>query len=152
VSWLGWSVEVYDLMFRRDWPYFMAFDVLSIDGEDLTGRPLIARKRRLKAIMPRIESRLLYLDHVKDRGAALFDSVCARDCEGIVAKWKRGAYHTDGQTTSWLKVKNPSYSQIAGRREVFETRRRAEGTRARTTGPVLCPALAAVSAVVNARL
>ena len=36
-----------------------------LDGEDLTGRPLLERKRRLKAIMPRIESRLLYLDHVK---------------------------------------------------------------------------------------
>lgn len=23
------------LLFRRDWPYFVAFDVLSIEGEDL---------------------------------------------------------------------------------------------------------------------
>jgi hypothetical protein len=37
------------LLFRRDWPYFVVFDVLSIDGEDLTGRPLLERKRRLRA-------------------------------------------------------------------------------------------------------
>jgi hypothetical protein len=24
----------YSLLFRRDWPYFMAFDLLSLDGED----------------------------------------------------------------------------------------------------------------------
>ena len=47
----------YNLMFRRDWPYFFAFDLLSVDGEDLRAKPLIERKRRLKRIMPRIDSR-----------------------------------------------------------------------------------------------
>ena len=31
----------YDLMFRRQWPYFLAFDVLSIDSEDLRALPLV---------------------------------------------------------------------------------------------------------------
>jgi bifunctional non-homologous end joining protein LigD len=35
------------LLFRREWPHFYAFDVLSIDGEDLTLLPLLERKRRL---------------------------------------------------------------------------------------------------------
>src|SRR4051812_16542112 len=35
----------YNLMFRREWPYFYAFDVLSIDGEDLRDHPLAERKR-----------------------------------------------------------------------------------------------------------
>ena len=48
------------LLFRREWPHFYAFDVLSIDGEDLTLLPLLARKRRLLRIMPTIEARLLY--------------------------------------------------------------------------------------------
>jgi len=33
----------YDLLFRRDWPYFVAFDALMIDDEDLTGWPLLER-------------------------------------------------------------------------------------------------------------
>src|SRR5215212_2951053 len=76
------------LLFRRDWPHFVAFDVLSVDGADLRDRLQLERKRRLRAIMPRIDSRLVYLDHVVGRGAELFDAVCARDLEGIVAKWK----------------------------------------------------------------
>jgi bifunctional non-homologous end joining protein LigD len=76
------------LLFRRDWPHFIAFDVLSIDGEDLRERPLVERKRRLLAIMPRIDSRLLYLDHVAGRGVDLYRQVCRRDLEGIVAKWR----------------------------------------------------------------
>ena len=35
----------------------MAFDALSIEGKDLRGAPLEKRKRRLKAIMSRIDSR-----------------------------------------------------------------------------------------------
>jgi hypothetical protein len=54
------------LLFRREWPHFYAFDVLSIDGEDMTGFPLLDRKRRLLRIMPFTESRLLYLDHSRN--------------------------------------------------------------------------------------
>jgi bifunctional non-homologous end joining protein LigD len=57
------------LLFRREWPYFYAFDVLSIDRADVTGLPLLERKRRLLRIMPTIETRLLYLDHIANRGA-----------------------------------------------------------------------------------
>ena len=60
--------KFYPLLFRRDWPYFYAFDLLAVDGEDLRDRPLLERKRRLRAIMPRIPSRLLYVDHVRGRG------------------------------------------------------------------------------------
>jgi hypothetical protein len=33
--------------------------------------------------MPRIESRLRYVEHVRGRGVALFDRVWRRDCESI---------------------------------------------------------------------
>jgi ATP-dependent DNA ligase len=36
------------LLFRRDWPHFMAFDVLWLDGRDLRCLPLIERKSILK--------------------------------------------------------------------------------------------------------
>lgn len=39
------------LLFRRDWPHFVAFDVLSLDGQDLRDRSFLERKRRLRAIM-----------------------------------------------------------------------------------------------------
>jgi hypothetical protein len=45
-----------------------------------------------------------------------------RDLEGIVAKWKYGRY-VSGPETSWVKNKNPAYSQIQGRREQFEKMR-----------------------------
>jgi bifunctional non-homologous end joining protein LigD len=109
------------LMFRRDWPYFYAFDVLSVEGRGVRAMPLLARKRLLRSIMPRVESRLLYLDAVKARGTDLYRAACERDLEGIVAKWARGVYQADGRGTSWLKIKNPEYSQMDGRRELFDS-------------------------------
>jgi len=47
------------LLFRRDWPFFYAFDALQVNGTDLRGLPLLERKRRLRAIMPRVPGRVL---------------------------------------------------------------------------------------------
>jgi ATP-dependent DNA ligase len=110
------------LLFRREWPYFLAFDLLWLDGEDLRIRPLHERKRRLAAIMPRIESRVRYVGHIKHRGIDLFRVACKHDLEGIVAKWLGGTYQ-GGQRTSWLKIRNPEYLQWDGRRDLFEARR-----------------------------
>lgn len=57
-----------DLLFRREWPFFVAFDVLAVDGEDIRTLPLSTRKVALRRIMPNMESRLRYLDHIKGRG------------------------------------------------------------------------------------
>jgi bifunctional non-homologous end joining protein LigD len=110
------------LLFRREWPFFYAFDVLSIEGEALTGLPLLERKRRLLDIMPTIECRLLYLDHIERRRRDLFRATCDRDLEGVVAKWADGTYRVDGRATSWLKIKNGNYTQMRDRHELFEPR------------------------------
>jgi len=127
----------YNLMFRRQIPYFYAFDVLSIDGEDLTMLPLVERKVRLHAIMPRVQSRLLYVEAIAERGTDLYRLACERDLEGIIAKWARGTYQCDGRGTSWLKIKNPQYSQMDGRRELFEVRRDRQQRTRRISAPEL---------------
>jgi ATP-dependent DNA ligase len=59
-----------DLMFRRGELFFVAFDALYLDGEDLRGLPLIERKTHLQAVVPsrRAKSRLRYHSHVRKRG------------------------------------------------------------------------------------
>lgn len=61
----------YNLLFRREWPYFMAFDVLALDGSDLRERPLRERKRILAGIMPGVESRMRFVEGVDGRATAL---------------------------------------------------------------------------------
>ena len=101
------------LLYRRGTPVFYAFDCLWLDGRDLRARPLIERKRILNSIVPS-NSRVLYARHVEATGRRLFEEVCRRDLEGVVAKWKHGQY---GQ--GWVKIRNPKYSQMEGRRDLF---------------------------------
>jgi len=107
-------------MFRRGELFFVVFDALWIDGEDLRGLPLIERKARLQAIVPsrRSQSRLRYHSHVERHGKALYQLTCERDLEGIVAKHRNGIYDT--RRPAWIKIKNPDYSQKEGRVELFE--------------------------------
>lgn len=53
-------------------------------------------------------------------GRFVFEQACKLDLEGVVAKPKRALYEADVQKSSWLKIKNPSYSQKEGRQELFE--------------------------------
>jgi bifunctional non-homologous end joining protein LigD len=126
-----------NLLFRRAWPHLYAFDLLMLEGEDLRSLPLLERKRRLARIMPRAAGRLLYLDHISMRGRDLFRAACEQDLEGIVAKWAPGTYQCDRRFTSWLKIKNPNYSQIRDRHELFEPRLRRDGARPRAITPAL---------------
>jgi bifunctional non-homologous end joining protein LigD len=107
------------LMYKRGEPYFYAFDLLWLDGEDMREWPLLERKKMLRMVVPKKGSRLLYVDHIVGRGKDMFKLVCDQDLEGVVAKWKRGAYMADDRT-SWVKIKNPRYSQIVGRERIFE--------------------------------
>ena len=111
------------LLFRRARPVFYAFDVITIDGVDQRGLPLVERKALLRRLGPNSESRVRYVDHITERGVDLFALACQRDCEGVVGKWGSGLYRTDGITTSWVKVKNPDYSQMEARHELFDQRR-----------------------------
>jgi bifunctional non-homologous end joining protein LigD len=112
----------YSLMFRRQDPHFCAFDILWLNGRDLRALPLLERKRRLRRIIQPEPSWIRYVDHAEDCGVRLFQMICARDLEGIVAKLKTAPY-ADTKSARWIKVKNPAYSQAEGRRELFDARR-----------------------------
>ena len=100
---------------------FFAFDLLFLNGEDLRTLPLIERKARLKKLVPKKQSCMLYVDHIQLRGQKLFEKACELDLEGIVAKRKDSQYRTtDRPSPYWIKIKNPTYSQAEGREELFD--------------------------------
>jgi ATP-dependent DNA ligase len=58
---------------------------------------------------------LLYLEHLDGEGRRFFELACEQDLEGIICKPKTSPY-----PFTWIKVKNPNYSQAEGRREWFD--------------------------------
>ncbi|MGB9435174.1 MAG: hypothetical protein WBQ89_23205, partial [Candidatus Acidiferrum sp.] len=118
------GVSQFNALFsRKGNPVFYAFDLLWLDGEDFRGLSLIERKQRLRELVKRCGcERQVYAQHIETQGIAFFQEICARDLEGIVCKRKRSIYKSN--STGWLKVKNPKYSQAEGRHDLFDSRRR----------------------------
>jgi len=83
---------------------YYAFDLLSLDGEDLRGLPLIERKARLKALIPKTSRRILYSDHFTGGGEKLLETFCAAGLEGVVSKTADGRY-VGSRAGSWVKTK-----------------------------------------------
>ncbi len=110
------------LLRRRSPQQFVAFDMLWLDGKNLTKKPLIERKRILRSVV-HAGWPVLYADHVESAGRELHRAVCGMDLEGIVGKRKDGLYTPEA--TTWVKIKNSVYSQGEGRRELFEKGRGA---------------------------
>ena len=96
---------------------YVAFDLLWSCGRDLRGLPLIERKKRLAGIIPAQTGIICSTLTIDEHGQELFEAVCGLDLEGIVAKRKADPYEVE---TRWFKIKNPAYSQAAGRRELFD--------------------------------
>jgi bifunctional non-homologous end joining protein LigD len=109
----------YDMMFNRAPAYFYAFDIMSLDGEDLRDRPCIERKALLQDVVQAGPQRLLYVDHLEGEGERLFEQICERDMEGVVAKPKASPYRGLRGKTPWVKIKNPNYTQAEGRGDLF---------------------------------
>jgi len=64
-----------------------AFDLLHLDGYDLTACPLIKRKALLKKILPKDNTgRIRFTDHVIGNGEALFRKVEALNLECVMMK------------------------------------------------------------------
>jgi bifunctional non-homologous end joining protein LigD len=83
---------------------YFAFDLLEIDGEDLTARPLAERKQRLAALFERAEPPLFYSDHIEGDGRALFQAMVDKGYEGVIAKRASSPYAGE-RSDAWLKIK-----------------------------------------------
>jgi bifunctional non-homologous end joining protein LigD len=112
----------FDALMHCGEPCFVAFDVLWHAGTDLRPLPLWKRKQILRVLVPKRSAALLYADSVARRGTALYRIACEQDLEGIVAKWRHGPYSAE-PPASWLKIKNPRYSQAVGRWERFDRKK-----------------------------
>jgi bifunctional non-homologous end joining protein LigD len=82
---------------------FYVFDLLYLDGWDLTECRLDDRKAEL-AKLPMWKDPLRTSDHRVGRAAEMFREACKRGLEGIVCKWRDAPYRP-GRTRDWLKVK-----------------------------------------------
>jgi len=83
---------------------FYVFDILFLDGHDLTHLSLTRRKEILKNILPDSEY-VKYSDHIPEDGISLFEACQNVGLEGVIAKKASSVYKVGARTKDWLKIK-----------------------------------------------
>lgn len=83
--------------------YYYLFDLLYIDGFEITKLPLQRRKILLKRLFD-YQDPLRYMIHRTEDGEAYFKKACQQGWEGIIAKDGTSSF-AHGRSRTWLKFK-----------------------------------------------
>jgi bifunctional non-homologous end joining protein LigD len=107
---------------------YYVFDLLYLNGHDLLEMPLIQRKEILKKLLQKQHSdKIIYHEHVAEKGKELFAEAAKNGWEGVIAKKADSEYYIGKRSDSWLKFKQVNsaeaiicgFTQPAGARKYF---------------------------------
>lgn len=87
----------------NDGAQYVVFDVLRVDGHDVTKLPLYARQRILREQFSWTEPTAL-VDPLPEDGIAAYERACREGWEGVMAKRRDSAYEHK-RSRAWLKMK-----------------------------------------------
>jgi bifunctional non-homologous end joining protein LigD len=90
---------------------YYVFDLLWIDGYDITPLPLIERKKILQQIIP-VDDTIRYSDHIEKDGKDFFATAEKNGLEGIIAKNKNSVYQINSRSRDWLKIKTSLRQEV----------------------------------------
>jgi bifunctional non-homologous end joining protein LigD len=105
---------------------YYAFDIIHLDGRDLTGLPLSQRQDLLRRTLP-AGDHLKLSEAVLTQGKALFEQAKRGGLEGLMAKRSDSRYLPGKRSRDWLKLKSSlrqeaviiGYTQPRGGRQHF---------------------------------
>lgn len=83
------------------------FDLLYLEGRDLSVLPLHLRKAALEKVLEPLSGKAIkYSRHIEERGAEYFEAAKKLNLEGIIAKKRDSIYQKGKRSNYWLKFKN----------------------------------------------
>ncbi len=91
---------------RMDRLLYYAFDLLRLDGYDLSGVPLEERKEALERLLARSDlERVRYSAHVFGEGELFYEQACSFGLEGVISKKRSSSYRAGSRGGEWQKIK-----------------------------------------------
>ena len=97
--------------------YYYVFDLLYLNGYDLSDLPLLDRKKFLEQIITELgDPTIIYSDHIEEKGKDFFKEIQEQQLEGIIAKRSDSLYRKGQRSNDWLKIKTSARQEavIAG--------------------------------------
>jgi len=91
--------------------YFVAFDLLHLNGHDLRDMPLVDRREILAQMIPD-GGRIQFSQALPGEAKAIFHLVDQAGLEGMVSKRKDSKYRS-GPSTNWLKARGQAMKDFA---------------------------------------
>lgn len=86
-------------------PVYYVFDILYLNGRDLTSLKLLERKKILAKVLPKNSFCIRESEFILTRGEEFFVAAKRQNLEGIMAKKLDSHYEIGKQSKSWLKIK-----------------------------------------------
>jgi bifunctional non-homologous end joining protein LigD len=98
---------------RHDRLAYYVFDLLYLDGYDLTASPLLARKEALRKLLAELpaDAAIRFSEQFEEDGSLLLKHACGMGLEGIISK-RRDAPFRSGRVGDWLKTKCTSSQEL----------------------------------------
>lgn len=88
--------------------FYMVWDILWLDGQNLTAQPLLERKEILAGALDNSEH-ITIIEWLSGNGLVLWEAITRNGLEGIVAKKKNSRYE-HRRSANWQKIKD--YKEI----------------------------------------
>lgn len=85
--------------------FYYIFDVLQLDGKDLTGLPLMKRKAMVEALLRNAPVALRYSAGIDAQSDRVLKEMQARGLEGLIAKQRESKYEIGRRGGAWVKFK-----------------------------------------------
>ncbi len=84
---------------------YYVFDLLQLDGRDLSKLPLTSRKEFLAALVANLGEPIRYSGNLGDDAEALLGEVRKRGLEGLIGKQRESVYEAGRRSGAWIKLK-----------------------------------------------
>lgn len=91
---------------------YYVFDLLWLEGHDLTGLPLSERTGILKQLVPLNNELIQFSSSFDATGTSFFKQAQQLGLEGIMAKKKDSLYEPGKRTKNWLKIKTERTQEV----------------------------------------
>ena len=88
------------------------FDLLHVDGIDISEAPLVDRKRLLERVMEDPPAHLSFSSHIPEDGAKAFELASEGHFEGVISK-RADRPHHPGRSDDWRKSKSLASDEFA---------------------------------------